>query len=76
MREYVFVSAEPCKVEEVATMVAQVAGVKAAHLCWDRPDIVVFLEAGGSKASENLVLGKIAKVLGVQAAEAHLMRCS
>lgn len=73
MKEYVFVSTEPRKVEEVATKVAQVAGVKATHLCWDRPDIIVFLEAHDSKASENLVLDKIAKVLGVQATEAHLV---
>ena len=73
MQAYVFVMSKPLQAKQTAQRIAKLAGVKLVDRCWGRPDLIVFLEARDGKALEDVVLGKIAKVPGVQATETHLV---
>lgn len=48
---YVFVYATPGKVEGVAKAIARLGGVKSAHACWGRPDVIAFVEARAPRRS-------------------------
>ncbi len=73
MNAYVFVSTEVDEAKKVAQKIAKLAGVKLADCCWGKPDVIVFAEVADAKALEGLVLGKIAKIAGVEATETHLV---
>ncbi len=71
MNAYVFVSTEVDEAKKVARKIARLTGVKLADCCWGKPDVIVFAEVADAKALEGLVLGKIAKIAGVEATETH-----
>lgn len=73
MNAYVFVSTEVEQAKKVAQTIAKLTGVKLADCCWGKPDVIVFAEVADAKALEGLVLGKIAKIAGVEATETHLV---
>jgi len=56
----------------VASKVAEIAGVKAAHPCWGLPDIIAQVEAENEAALENLVLGQIQAIEGVIETDTHV----
>ncbi len=68
---YVFVYATPGKVEESAKAVAKMEGVKSAHACWGRPDVIAFVEA--PKALGQLVLQKVQRAPGVEATDTRIL---
>jgi DNA-binding Lrp family transcriptional regulator len=70
---YVLISTEPGKIQEVASAVSGVSGVKQAHACWGRPDIFAFVEVGDEKALADTVLTTIQGIPGVQATETHVV---
>jgi len=72
MRAYVFVGVEPSKAEEVAGKVAQVGGVKAAHLCWGEPDVIAQVEAENEADLKKLVVEGIQPIGGVRKTDTHL----
>ncbi len=76
MNAYVFVSTEVDEAKKVAQKIAKLTGVKLADCCWGKPDVIVFADVADAKALDGLVLGKIAKIAGVEATETHLVLAS
>ena len=72
MRAYVLISVQARKAREVASKITEIAGVKAAHLCWGVPDLIAQVEAENEAALENLVLGQIQAVEGVTGTDTHI----
>lgn len=70
---YVFVYVTPGKVEEVAKSMAKLDGVKSAHPCWGRPDVIAFVEAADPKVLSRLVLQGIQRVPGVEATDTRIV---
>ena len=73
MNAYVFISTEVDQAKKVAQKIAKLTGVKLADCFWGKPDVIVFAEVADAKALEELVLGKLAKIAGVEATETHLV---
>ena len=70
---YVFVYVTPGKSEEVAKKIAQIDGVRSAHICWGRPDVIVFIEVATPKELSQLVLRRIQRVGGVEATDTRIV---
>ena len=70
---YVFVYATPGKVEETGKAIAKIEGVKSAHACWGRPDVIAFVEASNYKTLGQIVLQKIQRVPGVEATDTRML---
>ena len=70
---YVFVYATPGKVEGVAKAIARLGGVKSAHPCWGRPDVIAFVEAPSPRTLGRLVLRRIQRVRGVEATDTRIV---
>ena len=70
---YVFVYATPGKVEESAKAIATIEGVKSAHACWGRPDVIAFVEASNPKTLGQLVLRKVQRAPGVEATDTRIL---
>jgi DNA-binding Lrp family transcriptional regulator len=70
---YVFVYATPGKVEEAGNDIAEIEGVKSAHACWGRPDVIVFVEALNLKALCQIVLQQIQRAPAVEATDARIL---
>jgi DNA-binding Lrp family transcriptional regulator len=70
---YVFVYATPDQVEESAKAIAKIEGVKSAHACWGRPDVIAFVEAPNHKALGQIVLQKIQRTPGVEATDTRII---
>ncbi len=70
---YVFVYATPAKVDEVAKKIAQIDGVRSAHMCWGRPDVIAFIEVATPKDLSQLVLRRIQRVGGVEATDTRVV---
>lgn len=76
MSAYVFVWTKVGRGKKLAQQIAKLPGVKLADCCWGRPDVVVFAEVTDAKALDGLVVGRIAKVQGVEATETHRVLAS
>lgn len=70
---YVFIYATPGKVEAVAKAIARLSGVKSAHPCWGRPDVIAFVAAPNPRALGQLVLRRIQRARGVEATDTRLV---
>ncbi len=70
---YVFVYVTPGKVEMATKKIAQIAGVKSAHICWGRPDVIAFTEAATHKDLGQVVLRQIHGVEGVEATDTRIV---
>ncbi len=70
---YVFVYVAPGRTERAAGAIARLRGVKAAHACWGRPDVIAFVEATNPKALSRLVLRRIQRVRGVEATDTRIV---
>ena len=76
MHAYVLVSTKAGQAKKVAQLIAKLPGVRLADCCWGRPDVIVFVEVADAKALDRLVVGRIAKVRGVEATETHIVLAS
>jgi DNA-binding Lrp family transcriptional regulator len=70
---YVFVYATSGKVDEVAKKVAQIEGVRSAHICWGRPDVIAFVEVPAPKDLSQLVLRRIQRIAGVEGTDTRIV---
>jgi DNA-binding Lrp family transcriptional regulator len=70
---YVFVYATPGKVEESAKAIAKIDGVKSAHACWGRSDVIAFVEVPNPKALGQLVLQKVERAPGVEGTDTRIL---
>jgi DNA-binding Lrp family transcriptional regulator len=70
---YVFVYATPGKVEETAKALARIEGIKSAHACWGRPDVIAFVEAPNHKTLGQIVLQGIQRAPGVEATDTRIL---
>jgi DNA-binding Lrp family transcriptional regulator len=70
---YVFVYATPGRVEESAKAIAKIDGVKSAHACWARPDVIAFAEAPNPKALGEFVLQRVQRAPGVGATDTRIL---
>lgn len=73
---YVFIYVMSGRVEGVAKEVAQLHGVKSAHMCWGRPDVIAFIEVATPTDLSQVVLGWIQRIGGVEATNTRLLRLS
>ena len=73
---YVFVYVTSGTVEGVAKEVAQLDGVKSAHMCWGRPDVIAFIEVPTPTNLSQLVAWWIHPIEGVEATNTRLLRLS
>ena len=72
-KAYVYVNAKAGKTKEIAKGLAALKGVKAAHVCWGTPDIIVVVIAKDERTLNNLVLHGIQQLPGVEHTETHLV---
>jgi len=70
---YVFLYVTPGRVEAAARAVGRLRGVKTAHTCWGRPDVIAFVEAPTPRALGQLVLRRIQRVRGVEATDTRIV---
>ena len=70
---YVLVTTEPGRIQEVASAMQDVSGVKQAHACWGQPDIFAFVEVANEKALADTVLTTIQGISGVTGTETHVV---
>lgn len=70
---YVFLYVEPGRVEAVARTVSRLHGVRSAHACWGRPDVIAFVQAQNARALGQLVLRRIHRVRGVEATDTRIV---
>jgi len=70
---YVFVYATPGRIEAVARGIGRLRGVRSAHACWGRPDVIAFVEAPTPKALGQLVLRRIQRGRGVEATDTRVV---
>ncbi len=70
---YVFVYVTPGKVEGAAKKIAQLDGVRSAHICWGRPDVIAFVEVASPKDLSRVVLRRIQRVDGVEATDTRIV---
>lgn len=70
---YVFVYATPGRIEAVARAIGRVRGVKSAHMCWGRPDVIAFIEAPSPRALGQTVLRRVQRVRGVEATDTRIV---
>jgi DNA-binding Lrp family transcriptional regulator len=70
---YAFIHATPGRVEEVGKAIAEIEGVKSAHACWGRPDVIVFVEVLDSKALCQIVLQRIQRAPAGGATDARIL---
>ncbi|MFQ5803807.1 MAG: Lrp/AsnC ligand binding domain-containing protein [Candidatus Methylomirabilales bacterium] len=70
---YVFVYATPGKVEGVAKKIAQIDGVRCAHMCWGRPDVIAFVQVATAKDLGQVVLRRIQGVEGVESTDTRIL---
>ena len=68
-----FVYVTPGKTDAVAKAIARLPGVKSAHACWGRPDVITFVEAPNPKALGQLVLRRIQRVRGVEGTDTRVV---
>jgi DNA-binding Lrp family transcriptional regulator len=70
---YVFLYITPGSVESVVRAIGRIRGVKMAHCCWGRPDVIAFVEAASPRALGQLVLQRIQRVRGVEATDTRVV---
>ncbi len=70
---YVFIYVMSGRVEGVAKEVAQLHGVKSAHMCWGRPDVIAFIEVATPTDLSQVVLGWIQRIGGVEATDTRIV---
>jgi Lrp/AsnC ligand binding domain len=63
----------PGRADGVAKAIARLRGVKAAHACWGRPDVIAFAETASLRAPSELVLPRIQWVPGVEATDGRIV---
>ncbi len=72
MRAYVLINVKPGKVREVVAAVAQLEGVRHADACWGVPNVFVEVQAADPKRLNELVIGRIQQLEGVERTETHI----
>jgi DNA-binding Lrp family transcriptional regulator len=70
---YVFLYVASGRVESVTRAVGRIRGVKTAHACWGRPDVIAFVETANPRALGQLVLRRIQRVRGVEATDTRVV---
>jgi len=73
MRDYIFIKVQPLKAREVAGKIAEIAGVKVAHVCWGLPDVIAQVEADDEEAVQELIIGQIQATEGVTETDTHIV---
>ena len=70
---YVFVYVAAGRIEAVTRALTRLRGVRSAHACWGRPDVIAFVEASSQTTLCQLVLGRIQRVRGVETTDTRLV---
>jgi DNA-binding Lrp family transcriptional regulator len=72
VRAYVLLNVRAGKSKIVAHALSELPGVRMAHACWGVPDVIAFVEVGGQRELDNLVMEKIQKMDGVERTDTHI----
>ena len=72
VRAYVLINVRAGKAKSVAQQLAELPGVRSAHACWGVPDVIAYLEVGGQRELDDLVMEKIQKLEGVERTDTHI----
>jgi DNA-binding Lrp family transcriptional regulator len=72
IRAYVLINVRAGKAKTVAQALAELPGVKQAHACWGVPDVIGFVEVGGQRELDDLIMETIQKLDGVERTDTHI----
>ncbi len=72
VRAYVLIHVRAGHSKKVAQALAQLPGVRSAHACWGVPDVFAYVEVGGQRELDDLVMEKIQKMDGVERTDTHI----
>jgi DNA-binding Lrp family transcriptional regulator len=72
IRAYVLINVRAGKAKTVAQALAELPGVKQAHACWGVPDVIGFVEVGGQRELDDLIMETIQKLEGVERTDTHI----
>ncbi len=72
VRAYVLLNVRAGKSKVVAQQLAELPGVRLAHACWGVPDVIAYVEVGGQRELDDLVMERIQKLDGVERTDTHI----
>jgi len=72
MKAYVVVTAKTGAARDIAQTMATLPGVKMADACWGTGDVYSVVEFNEWKDLNNLVIGKLQRMSGVERTETHV----
>ena len=72
VRAYVLINVRAGKSKNVAGELSRTPGVKSAHACWGVPDVIAYVEVGGQRELDDLVMEHIQNMDGVERTDTHI----
>ena len=72
VRAYVLINVRAGKSKSVANELSEIQGVKSAHACWGIPDVIAYVEVGGQRELDDLVMERIQRMDGVERTDTHI----
>jgi len=72
VRAYVLLNVRAGKSKSVAQQLSELPGVRMAHACWGVPDVIAYVEVGGQRELDDLVMEKIQRLDGVERTDTHI----
>jgi DNA-binding Lrp family transcriptional regulator len=72
VRAYVLINVRAGKAKAVAQALAALPGVRQAHACWGVPDVIAYVEVGGQRELDDLIMETIQKMEGVERTDTHI----
>jgi DNA-binding Lrp family transcriptional regulator len=73
MKAYILVGVRAGKIRGVVEKVRAVAGVKTAHACWGRPDVIAMVDVQDAGTLADTVLTKIQGIEGVESTDTRIV---
>lgn len=72
VRAYVLINVRAGHAKSVAQKLAELPGIRSAHACWGVPDVIAYVEVGGQRELDDLIMEKIQKMEGVERTDTHI----
>ncbi len=72
VRAYVLINVRAGYAKKIAQQLGELPGVRAAHACWGVPDVIAYVEVGGQRELDDLVMEKVQKMDGVERTDTHI----
>ncbi len=72
VRAYVLINVRAGHAKSVAQKLAELPGIRSAHACWGVPDVIAYVEVGGQRELDDLIMEHIQKMDGVERTDTHI----